>query len=221
MRRSDVVTRRLDVRPGFSRWPLAWKVAGAALGTLLAGTAAYGATLWVVGLASNSNGQGKSGTVSNLTITAIATPTPSNLLYPHGAGDVVVQITNPNHFPVTISKVKLPEQTVYATGYTNSTLTTAKTGCGASLSGSDVTWHYSSATTGSAHTLHTALTVAANGQSGDPLTVTFTDDAYMGTTASTKCEGIYFKMPALIGVTAYGGGSATPSSSPATDKWTG
>ena len=215
-----MATKGLHARAGFSRRPLAWKVAGAALGTVLAGSAAYGATLWVVGLSANSNGQGKSGSVSNLTITAIATPTPSNLLYPHGAGDVVVQITNPNHFSVTITKVKLPEQTVYATGYSNSGLTTSVTGCGASLSGSDVTWHYSSATTGSAHTLSTALTVAATGQSGDPLTVTFTNDAYMGTTSSTKCEGIYFKMPALIGVTAYGGGSAAPASSPTTDKWT-
>ncbi len=215
-----MVTRGLHVKAGSTRRPLSWKIAGAALGTVLAGTAAYGATLWVVGLSSNSSGQGRSGAVSDLTITAIATPTPSNLLYPHGEGDVVVQITNPNHFPVTITKVKLPEETAYGTGYTNSSLTTTETGCGPSLTGSDVTWHYSTATTGSAHVLQTPLTVAASGQSGDPLTVTFTDDAYMGTTASTRCEGIYFKMPAFTGVTAYGGGSGTPASSPATDKWT-
>lgn len=201
-------------------WSRARQIGAAVIGTSLVGAAAFGATLWVVGLNGGSSGQGKAATVTNLTITAIATPTPSNLLYPHGAGDVVLKITNPNHFPVTITKVKLPKSTVFATGYTTSSLTTTKTGCGATLTGSDVTWHYSSGTTGSSHTLHTALTVAATGQSGDPLTVTFTNDAYMGTTASATCEGIYFKMPALTGVTAYGGGNVTASSSPTTDKWT-
>lgn len=202
------------------RWARTRKIMGAAIGVLFAGGAAFGATQWIIGLNSGSSGQGKGAAVSNLTITAVATPTPSNLLYPHGAGDVVVKITNPNKFPVTITKVKLPKSTVYATGYSTASLTTAKTGCGALATGSDVTWHYSSGTTGSSHTLHTALTVAANGQSGDPLTVTFTNDAYMATTSSATCEGIYFKMPALIGVTAYGGGSVTAASSPTTDKWT-
>ena len=186
----------------------------------MAGGLAYGATLWTVGLNAGSSGQARSATVSNLTITAVATPTPSNLLYPHGAGDVVVKITNPNHFPVTITKVRLPKSTAYATGYSTSSLTTTKTGCGALATGSDVTWDYSNGTTGSSHTLATALTVAATGQSGDPLTVTFSNDAYMGTTASATCEAAYFKMPSLVGVTAYGGGTVPPASSPATDNWT-
>jgi hypothetical protein len=212
--------RKFEHVRGRKPWSRLRKVGGVVLGVALAGGGAYGATLWVVGLNGGSSGQGKSATVSNLSITAIATPTPSNLLYPHGAGDVIVKITNPNHFPVTITKVKLPKSTAFATGYSTSSLTTAKTGCTAAGSGSDVTWHYSSATTGSSHTLHTALTVAAAGQSGDPLSVTFTNDAYMGTTASATCEGVYFKMPSLIGVTAYGGGNVTAVSSPATDKWT-
>jgi hypothetical protein len=205
---------------GSQTWSRSRKIGAAVAGAALAGGAAYGATLWTVGLNSGSSGQAKSTTVSNLTITAVATPTPTNLIYPHGTGDVVLKITNPNHFPVTITKVKLPKSTVFATGYSTSSLTTAKTGCGALLSGSDVTWRFSNGTTGSSHTLHTAITVAASGQSGDPLTVTLTNDAYMGTTASATCENIYFKMPALIGVTAYGGGTGTPATSPATDKWT-
>jgi hypothetical protein len=196
------------------------KALAAAAGVALVGAAAYGTTLWLVGLNSGSSGQSKFATVSNLTITAVATPTPSNLLYPHGAGDVVAKITNPNHFPVTITKVKLPKSTVFGTGYTTSSLSTTKAACGATATGSDVFWHYSSTATGTAHTLHTSITVAASGQSGDPLTVTFTNDAYMGTTASATCEGIYLKMPSLIGVTAFGGGNVTAASSPATDKWT-
>jgi hypothetical protein len=201
-------------------WSRASKIASITAGTIVAGGLAYGATLWTVGLNADSSGQGMSATVSNLTITAVATPTPSNLLYPDGAGDVVAKITNPNHFPVTITKLKLPKATVYASAYSTSSLTTTKNGCGASAAGSDVTWRYASGTTGSSHTLATALTVAAAGQSGDPLNVIFTNDAYMGTTASATCEAAFFKLPSLIGVTAYGGGSVTPASSPATDKWT-
>lgn len=207
-------------RPRGKGWSRTTKASAAVIGAGLAGAAAYGATLWVVGLNSGSSGQAKSYSVSNLTVTAVATPTPTNLYYPDGSGDVVVKITNPNHFPVTITKVKLPKSTVYATGYTTSSLTSAKSGCSAVATGSDVSWHYSSSTTGSVHTLHTALTVAATGQSGDPLTVTFTNDGFMGTTASATCENIFFKMPALIGVTAYGGGSGSSASSPTTDRWT-
>lgn len=210
----------LDPRARWRRWSTVRKLVAAALGALLAGSLAYGATQWLVGLNSGSSGQGKAGTVSNLTIAAVATPTPANLLYPHGSGDVVVKITNPNPFPVTITKIKLPKSTAYATGYSTSSLTTTKTGCGALLTGSDVSWHYSNATTGSSHTLNTPLTVAASGQANNPLTVTFTNDASMGTTASATCEGVYFKMPSMTGVTAYGGGNVTATSSPATDKWT-
>ena len=202
------------------RWSMAKRATAIALVLGVAGAAAYAADLWLVGLNSGSSGQAKLGTVSDLTITAMATPTPTNVLYPHGAGDVVAKITNPNDFPVTITKLKLPKSTVFATGYSTSSLTTVKTGCGAVATGSDVFWHYSSTATGSTHTLHTPITVAAAGQGGDPLTVTFTDDAFMGTTASTTCENSFVKMPSLIGITAYGGGSAVPDASPFTDKWT-
>lgn len=211
---------QVDPRARWRRWSVLRRVAAVSFGTLLAGSVAFGATQWLVGLNSNSSGQGKAGTVSNLSIAAVASPTPSNLLYPHAAGDVVVKITNPNPFPVTITRVKLPKSTEYATGYSTSSLTAARTGCGATLTGSDVAWHYASATTGSSHTLSTPLTVAASGQSGNPLTVTFTNDASMGTTSSATCEGIYFKMPALAGLTAYGGGNVTATASPTTDKWT-
>jgi hypothetical protein len=40
----------------------------------------------------------------------------------------------------------------------------------------------------------------------------------MGATASATCEGGYFKMPSLAGVTAYAGGNVSPTSSPATDS---
>jgi hypothetical protein len=178
---------------------------------------AYEATLWTVGLNSGSSGQDKTATVSTRTITALPMRC-SHLLYPHSAGGVVAKITNPNHFTVTITKIKLPISTAHGIGYSTSSLATTTTGCGALATESDVTSHYSSGTTRSSHTLATPLTVAAMGQSGDRLTVTLTDDASMGT-ASATCEAT-FKTPSLSGAAAYVAGSLTLASRPTTNKWT-
>jgi hypothetical protein len=202
---------------GGKRWSRRAKVISAIGGAVLAGAAAFAASNWVVGLNSGSSGEGQSAGISNLTISAVATPSATNLLYPGGTGDVVVTINNPNPYPVTITAVQLPANTSYATGYTNSSLTTAQSGCDSSAS--DVTWNYSTGSSGSSHNLASALTVAANGQSGDPLTVTFTNDAAMTTSAPAACESTYFSMPSFTGVTATGG-AATATASPATDNWT-
>lgn len=188
------------------------------IGALLAGGGAYAASSWVIGLGTGSSGEGQSATVSNVSISAVATPSPSNLLYPGGTGDVVLTITNPNPYPVTITAVQLPTNTTYATGYTTSALTTTQTGCLAATP-SGVTWNYSTATSGSSHTLTTALTVAASGQGNNPLTVTLTNDASMASAAPAACEATYFSMPSLTGITATGG-AATATISPATDSWT-
>ena len=185
------------------------------LGILFAlGTGAFAATNWIVSLGTGSSGEGQSASISNLTITAVASPAAGNLLYPGGAGDVVVTITNPNPFPVTVTAVQLPANTAFATGYTSSALTTTQTGCVASTP-SDVTWNYSTGTSGTSHTLTSALTVAASGS----LAVTFTNDASMATSAPAACASTYFSMPSFTGVTATGG-AATATSSPATDSWT-
>jgi hypothetical protein len=191
-------------------------VASAAVGALVTGTAAFAATNWVVGLNSGSAGEAQSATISNLTVTATAGG--SNLLYPGGNGDVTVSISNPNPYPVTVTAVQLPTNTTYATGYTTSALTTTQAGCVAATP-SDVIWNYSTGTSGTSHTLTTALTVAASGQANNPLVVTFTNDASMTTSAPAACVNTYFSMPSLTGVTATGG-AATATTSPATDSWT-
>lgn len=188
------------------------------IGTAVAGTGAYAVSQWVVSLGSGSSGLAQSAKVTNITITAVASPSPSNLLYPHATGDVVLQVTNPNPFPVTITTLQVPSTTTYASGYSTSGLSSAVASCGASTSGSDVDWRYSTPATSTSHMLATPLTVAPTGSSGDPLTVTLTDAATMGTGASATCEGKYFKMPSLTGVTAHAGGNVTPTSSPATDS---
>jgi len=193
-------------------------IAAGVAGAVLAGGTAYAATNWVVGLNASSSGQSQSAAVSNLTISAVASPAATNLLYPGGNGDVVLTISNPNSFPVTLTAVNLPTNTTYATGYTTAALTTTQTGCLAATP-SDVIWNYSSGTSGTSHTLTTALTVAASGQPNNPLTVTLTNDASMTAAAPLACENTYFSMPALTGVTATGG-AATATTSPATDSWT-
>jgi hypothetical protein len=194
------------------------KVASSVLGVVLAGGAAFAATNWVVGLGAGSSGAGQSAIISNLTISAVASPAPTNLLYPGGSGDVVVTISNPNPFPVTISALQLPTNATYATGYTTNALTTTQTGCLASTP-SDVIWNYSTATSGSSHTLTSAVTVGASGQANNPLVVTFTNDASMTAAAPAACANTFFSMPSLTGVTATGG-SATATTTPTTDAWT-
>jgi len=190
------------------------KVVSAVVGMALVGTAAYAVTNWAVGLSAGSSGESQSGAVSNLTIVAVASPAATNLLFPGGNGDVVATITNPNPFPVTVTGVNLPTNTTYATGYTSSALTTTQTGCLAATP-SYVLWNFATASSGSAHTLTTPLTVAATGS----LTVTFTNDASMTAAAPSACQSTFFSMPSLTGVVATGG-AATATTSPAVDAWT-
>ena len=200
------------------RYTRRMKIVSAVCGILLAGVGAYAATNWLVGLNSGSSGEGQSASISNLTISAVASPSATNLMYPGGTGDVVVTISNPNPYPVTITAVQLPTNATYATGYTSSGLTTTQTGCLAATP-SQVTWNFSTATSGTSHTLTTPLTVGANGQANNPLAVTLTNDASMGTTTPAACANTYFSMPSLTGVTATGG-AATSTTTPATDSWT-
>lgn len=188
------------------------------LGALLAGTGVYAVSNWIVGLGGGSSGEAQSADVANLTITAAASPAATNVLYPGGTGDVVVSISNPNPYPVTITAVQLPTNTTYATGYTTNALSLTQTGCLAATP-STVVWSFSTGSSGSSHTLTTPLTVGASGQANNPLVVTFTNAASMGATAPAACQNTFFSMPSFTGVTATGG-AASSTTSPATDAWT-
>lgn len=196
-----------------SRWPLRAKVMSATMGVVMAGATAYAATNWFVGLGGGSTAEGQSASITNLTISAVATPAATNLLYPGANGDVVLKISNPNAFPVTLTAVHLPANTAFAAGYADSALAAPNVGCTSANSG--VAWNYATATSGSSHTLTSALTVAANGT----LTVTMTNAASMSTSAPAACASTYFSMPSLTGVSATGG-AATATTGPATDSWT-
>lgn len=199
--------------------PLHWsrktQVAAVIAAVLIAGGTAFGATLWVVSLAGGSSGESQSATIQNISITAVSSPSATNLLYPGGNGDVVATITNPNPYPVTVTGVTVPSQASMATGYTNSNLTGAVGGCTSSTS--DVYWKGALSSGTQAETLTTGtdpLIVAANGT----LTVTLTNDAFMTNAAPAACAGIYFQMPSLSAVAA-SGGAATATSSPAVSGW--
>lgn len=188
----------------------------AACGFLMATDIAF-ASSWTVGLNSGSSGEAASGSVSNLTITAVASPGPTNLLYPGTAGDVVLTITNPNNYPVTITALQYPSNITGAAGYSSSSLSAASAEalCNAALSG--VTWTDSTATVGASQTLSTPLVVGASGNANNPLTVTLTDYATMASTSPAACESSYFSMPSLDSVTASAGGSPV-TTSPTTDS---
>jgi hypothetical protein len=190
-------------------------VAVTIVGALLAGTGAYATTKWTI--VGSSTAQTQSVTVSNLVISAVVSPAATNLLYPGENSDVVVTISNPNPYPVTIAAVNLPKNTTYATGYTTGSVTTTKRGC-LSTTPSDVVWSYSTTISGSSHILAKTLTVAADGQANNPLTVTFVDDVTMTLEAPAACEDTYFSMPAMTGVVATNG-AANITTSPTIDSW--
>lgn len=210
--------RRQQTSETDRRWSRKRRFLAAILGAALVAGIAYGVTNWVVGLNGGSSGESQSANVQNLTISAVASPAAGNLLYPGGNGDVVVSISNPNSFPVTITAVNLPTNTTYATGYTTSALTTTQAGCLAATP-SGVTWNFATGTSGSSHTLTTPLTVGGSGNPNNPLLVTMTNDASMASSSPAACENTFFSMPSLTGISATGG-AATVTSSPATDSWT-
>jgi hypothetical protein len=178
---------------------------------MLVGAVAYGATNWIVTLQSvpASKAQAQAGSTANLTITATATPAAANTVYPGGYGDAVVTIQNTGTVPVTITALNLPTSTTFAAGYTTSALTTTNA-CTASVS-----WRFATTTSGTSHTLTTPLIVGASAT----LTVTFTNDITMNTTAPAACASSWFKMPSFTAITASAGGT-TPTVSPATSGWT-
>jgi hypothetical protein len=196
-----------------NRWSRRSKVVAAIVGALLTGTTAFAVSNWAVGLSTGSSGLAQSASITNLSITAVAAPGASKLLYPGATGDVAVQISNPNAFPVTVTAVQLPANTSFAAAYADPGLTTPVATCDATAS--TVAWNFATGTSGTTHTLSTPLTVAGGGT----LTVTLTNDAVMGTTAPVACAGTYFAMPSLVGVTAYAD-TTLATTGPATDAWT-
>ena len=140
-------------------------------------------------------------------------PVSSVPLFPGGAGDVMIRITNLNARETTITGLLLPSSDDFAPGFTTSALVDAKAGCSAANSG--VIWEGATPNSGTSDALVWPVVVRARSS----LVATLTDAAFMELTAPPDCEGSYFAMPSPTGVTGFvGGGVPTPS--PTSDRLT-
>jgi hypothetical protein len=119
----------------------------------------------------NGTGSASIGSMQTVTIAA-TTATPGNPLLPGGTGDVTLEVTNPNAFPVTLLSV------------TSSGTITADAS------------HPSCTTTGVTFTSQTALnkTIPASSTT----TIDLKGAAAMDTTSSDGCQGATFSVPVTI-----------------------
>jgi len=138
----------------------------------------------VVGLASgaayayfSSSGKGtgsaSTGSMQTVTISS-ATATPTSPLQPGGTGDVTLEVTNPNNFPVTLVSV------------TGSGTITADSG------------HPGCTTTGVTFTNQTSLNTSISADS--TATIDLPGAAAMSTASSAGCQGATFSIPVTISV---------------------
>jgi hypothetical protein len=121
------------------------------------------------------NGTGSAAVGSMQTVTVAATTaTPGNPLLPGGTGDVTLEVTNPNAFPVTLLSVA-----------TSGTITADAS-------------HPGCTTTGVGFTSQTALNKSIPASS--TTTIDLKGAAAMGTASSDGCQGATFSIPVTITV---------------------
>ncbi len=154
---------------------------------------------------------------SNLSVTSAPVAPGSRDLAPGSAGDVWIQIANPNAFPVEITAVTLPSTSAHASGHPIGSPRGARASCsGGAPSG--VTWRGAMPAVASVHLLARPLVVGPSGSSDEPLIVKLADAAAMDANAPAACESTVFDMPALAGLT-----TTRPilpvTPSPTMDRW--
>lgn len=148
------------------------------------------------------SGTGAAASGSSLGLTLTAGTVSTNVLYPTATGDVVVVISNPNPFAVSVDSLTLP--TTAATAYTNAGLTTLNAAC--NTGGTGVTWNYTS------KSLTGVIVAKKTGGVDGTLTLTLTNGAAMSNASDNSCQSSFFKMPNVL--TAPGSSSAgTPVAS--------
>ena len=148
-------------------------VALALIAVLIAGGVTLGS--WAVGSAPG-NGYAKATSGSNLTLSDASASTTAQL-YPGGSGDVVVKVTNPNPFAVTIGSVD----------GTGAAITSDK---GATCD----------ASTGVAFANQDTLSVLVG--AGQTRTFVLTGAASMDNTAAQACENAVFTIPVTVSATS-------------------
>ena len=144
----------------------------AALGVITAFLLSCG----VAAAAWSSNGTGsataKAATAQGVTTSAVAVTT--GLLYPGGTGDLVLQVNNPNPFPVRVSAVAAGSGSVTASGGIG---TCATHGVALSATQSGLTFDIAASSSG---------------------TRTFAGVVSMSTASESGCQGATFTIPVAI-----------------------
>lgn len=144
-----------------------------AITLLVLGVAGLVYAAWLTG--GSGSGYAKAGNAQNLStidVSADVTTLP-NALYPEADGDVLIQIHNPNSFPVQVTDIA------------GSGAITAAGGIGTCT------------TTGVTFTDQTGLSipVSANGNSAE---TTLTNAAHMDNTSDTGCQNATFTIPVTL-----------------------
>jgi len=152
-----------------------------AAATLAAGGLAY--AYWAT--TGTGTGTAASGGVLPLTLTPGTLGT--SVLYPSASADVVITVSNPNPFPVSLDSLTLPASA--ATAYSNSGLTSLNAACNAA--GTGVTWAYTSKAL-------SGVIVAKKTATNGLLTLTLTNGATMSNSSDTTCASSFFKMPDVL-----------------------
>ena len=159
-----MMTRR--ILRSFLQSPL--RLAALLVTATVVGGATYGA--WVV--TGSGNAYAKASATQNITL-ADASASTTAQLYPGGTGDVILKVSNPNAFPVTITDVVSAGSPTSDKG----------AGCTAATGVSLTAQHSLSAV------------VAANAVG---TVVTLTGAAAMAGTSDTSCQGAIFTLPVTV-----------------------
>jgi hypothetical protein len=185
------------------------------LGTGLVGVVvvamATGTLAWASGLAPIRRIPGADHGEAAVTISPSASQ-PGVPIYPGGSGAVTFAITNHMGVAVRVSAISLPSATTYAAAFRDPADTTPATGCTTHNSG--VTWRGATGAAGTPHRLAAPLTVGAGGTR----LVTITDAAAMRPDSPPACQGAFFSMPSLTGITA-APATGTIGTTPVVDSW--
>ena len=140
---------------------------------ILVGGVTYGA--WVV--TGSGNGYAKASSSQTLTL-ADASASTTAQLYPGGTGDVILKVSNPNPFPVTITDVVGAGTVVASTGGT----------CVGAATGVSIT---------AQHSLTKAVAANASG-----FVVTLTGAAVMSSASDNACQNAIFTIPVTVTATS-------------------
>jgi hypothetical protein len=130
------------------------------------------------------SGTGASASGAAQSVTFTQTTTNANVLYPGVTGDVVLLVSNPNPFPVSVDSLTLPATA--ATSYTDVALNTLNATCNSG--GTGVGWTYPTKTMGG------VIVAKKVGATNGTLTLTLTGGATMTNLSDNACQSSFFKM---------------------------